>query len=427
VTDISLEALESSSVHERAEVLRELGLHGGLEHLERLMEIAQVDDSSAVRLGAAAATADILSRYRVGKRREKLSDARRVELLKTFKSLDPKVNPGLFLVLACVDLPRCLDRIRVGLRDPRWDVRQGAVVGLRRYCNAEAVSSNDLLRGRIIGFLKPEGRLPQDALEGVIGVCAEAGWEDSRTHIAQYSGREGSLGEAVENALTRLDQLVEPTSLHGVWISLGLDAGEVNPNPQPRAWWVLGAETGLEGKPDGAFGAFEWKAIDSRMISVKKKTRWSRIALRRLWLLRSDINVAGPGLQFGGRTYHKAVGEEFLELVGEMCNGLASVGKAERKAALMPMFDMLPEGTDGEFAAACLEIGIGTPAAAVKRMQAMIKSPQKAPPATWYWLAEGFHAGRKKAEATKAWKAYLDKAGKKDRFVDNAKERLGRK
>ena len=286
MSELPLEALESTSIHDRSEALRKIALHGGHDLVERLMLIAQTDKSAAVRLGAAAAAADVLSRYRVGKARKDLPDARRVELLNTFRALDPKVNPGLFLVLSCLDLPRCLERIRVGLRDPRWDVRQGAVVGLRRYCTSASVSENKILRERVLGLLQPEGRLQPDALEGVIGICAEAGWEDAREGIMRWQGSDGTLGGAVDDAVSRLDRLQDPEGLEGAWISLGLDAGEVNANPAARGWFLLTAKGGFTGLEGGALKPLDWKAPEPGSLSLKTGGRWKRVAYRRVRLIR---------------------------------------------------------------------------------------------------------------------------------------------
>ncbi len=427
MSELPLEALESTSIHDRSEALRKIALHGGHDLVERLMLIAQTDKSAAVRLGAAAAAADVLSRYRVGKARKDLPDARRVELLNTFRALDPKVNPGLFLVLSCLDLPRCLERIRVGLRDPRWDVRQGAVVGLRRYCTSASVSENKILRERVLGLLQPEGRLQPDALEGVIGICAEAGWEDAREGIMRWQGSDGTLGGAVDDAVSRLDRLQDPEGLEGAWISLGLDAGEVNANPAARGWFLLTAKGGFTGLEGGALKPLDWKAPEPGSLSLKTGGRWKRVAYRRFWLLRPDTGNAGQALQFGDRTWFKATDEDFPELVNAAVMGGKGQPKEIRTRLAAPLLSLVPDTQAGVLSAARLDVLAGRAKKAIDGLQKVIKAKKKAPAETWFWLGEAYTASRKKPEAKKAFKAYLEKAPKRGAHVEAAQARLDAK
>ena len=59
-------ALKSKSISDRAAGCRDLSLVGTVEHLDALADLAGSDRSPGVRLSAAAAAADILSRCRIG-------------------------------------------------------------------------------------------------------------------------------------------------------------------------------------------------------------------------------------------------------------------------------------------------------------------------------------------------------------------------
>ncbi|MDP6933278.1 MAG: hypothetical protein QGG40_10200, partial [Myxococcota bacterium] len=124
-------ALRSKKLSERAAGSRDLGQTGVPDDIPLLVDLARQDRSPGVRLNAAMAAADILSRYRFGSRRKKLKKKQRNELLQLFNGIDPGINPGLFSMLACLGVPEAINRLTVGLRDPRMDIRRGAVVGMR--------------------------------------------------------------------------------------------------------------------------------------------------------------------------------------------------------------------------------------------------------------------------------------------------------
>ncbi len=426
MADLPLEQLKSTSIHERVDALRQIGKGGEHDLVEHLMYMAQTDLSSAVRLGAAGAAADILSRYRVGSQRTGLPLAARKKLLASFKGLDPKVNPGLFMVLACLDLPTSLDRIRVGLRDPRWDVRQGAVVGLRRYCTSWSVSGDANIQRRVLALLEPAGRLPEDSVEGVIGVCAECGWEDARPLIEARLGEEGSMGGAAQAAIERLDQLLDSRGLRGAWFSLGLDASEINLAPRPHAWLLLGDGCGFIGQEGKTFKLVtDWKSEAREALRVKVSGRWKNMQVRRLWLLRLDTNTAGPVLQFEERTYYRAEAHEFSQLIDRISGSLNKLEKGKRVAVVDAILPFMPEDISGQCDMARLEIISGRPSRAVARLEKIIANRKRPAANVWFFLGEALHAGRKKKEAAKAWKTYLDKAGKRGEHVQTAKERLG--
>ena len=198
------ELLTHKSIHDRAEGARQLALIGTTEDVAKLMKIAQEDKSPAVRLGCAGAAADILSRYRTGHARRKLNMAAREAILAQFRAMDPGVNPGLFAVLATLDVPRALDRIIVGLRDPRYDVRQGAGVGLLRYCTSGSVAKNDRIPNKVIALLG-DRRIRADVLASIMRVCVACGWQAARGSIEQHLDRGDQVGAAAEEFAATLN------------------------------------------------------------------------------------------------------------------------------------------------------------------------------------------------------------------------------
>ena len=177
-----------------------MGLVGGVEELEELIELSQSDDSPAVRLRAAEGAAHILSRLRVGERRGLLPVARRRQLLDRFRTVDPVSNPGLFPFLACLDLPRCLPRILVGLRDPRYDVRLAAVLGLRRYCASWSVSGDERAQKKVLSMFT-DHRMQPDVLASLSELVAACGWQSGRASLDKLIGRDDQAGFAAEAAI----------------------------------------------------------------------------------------------------------------------------------------------------------------------------------------------------------------------------------
>ena len=64
---------------------------------------------------------------------------------------------------------------------------------------------------------------------------------------------------------------------------------------------------------------------------------------------------------------------------------------------------------------------------AIDALQKLIKAKKKAPAETWFWLGEAYTASRKKPQAKKAFKAYLEKAPKRGAHVKAAQARLDAK
>jgi hypothetical protein len=306
---------ETISLFDRVEAIMELGLSGSVDALESLIKAAIEDDSPAVRLRAAEAASDILSRHRIGATRDDLSVGRRRQFLDQFRRVDPLSNPGLFPFLACLDLPRCLSRILVGLRDPRYDVRLGAVLGLRRYCCSWSVSGQAVAEKKVVQAFF-DTRLKPDVLASLSELVSACGWQSSREALGKLVGREDQAGFAAEAALDTLDELASAEGLQGIWGSSGLDAGEVSSTPRPKAWMVLGSEKGFvftEGQE--AVVAFKWSALGADTIQVTEGRVKSEWPLRRLRLSEAGDDQFVPVLQHNERTYYRQSNVEIPVLV----------------------------------------------------------------------------------------------------------------
>ena len=147
-----LAALQSKDISDRAAGCRDLSLMGTVENLEVLAELAAADKSPGVRLNAAAAAADILSRCRNGEARAALSDEQRDAFVSVFGRINPAVNAGVFPIMACLDHAKSRQMIFGGLRDPQADVRLGAAVGLMRLCSSVSTAGTRHSRRRSRGY-----------------------------------------------------------------------------------------------------------------------------------------------------------------------------------------------------------------------------------------------------------------------------------
>jgi TolA-binding protein len=185
-----------------------------------------------------------------------------------------------------------------------------------------------------------------------------------------------------------------------------------------------GGFTGLEGEE---LKPMEWKAPEPGSLSLKKGGRWQRVSYRRFWLLRPDTGNAGQALQLGNRTWFKATEEDLPELVAAAEAGGKGKPKEIRTRLAAPLLTLLPDTQAGALSAARLDVLAGRAKKGIDGLQKVIKAKKKAPAETWFWLGEAFLASRKKPEAKKAFKAYLEKAPKRGAHVKAAQARLDAK
>jgi hypothetical protein len=411
LADERVPGLESESVHDRVEAIKKMGLESSVDELDLLIELSQDDASPAVRLRAAEAASDILSRHRIGEARALLSVNRRRQFLDQFRRVDPFSNPGLFPFLACLDLPRCLSRIIVGLRDPRYDVRLGAVLALRRYCCSWSVSGEDFARKKLVQAFS-DSRLKPDVLASLSELVAACGWQEAREALGKLLGREDQAGFAAEAAIEVLDQLASIDGLQGIWASNGLDAGEVSAQPRPLAWFVLSPEKGFLFTAGEKATAFKWSNLGPTSIQVTEGRTKSEWSLRRLWLSEKGDDDFGPAIQMVERTFYRVGAEAVGDLVGAL-ETTKGIKKPVRIKCAEVLLMQLSEGVDDQLLAARIERSAGQSGEAAERLKALIKGSQKAKIEWSFWMGEALLDAKKGAAGKKALKHYLDKAAKK--------------
>jgi hypothetical protein len=282
--------------------------------------------------------------------------------------VDPVSNPGLFPFLACLDLPRCLPRILVGLRDPRYDVRLAAVLGLRRYCASWSVSGDEGAQKKVLSAFT-DHRMQPDVLASLSELVASCGWQSGRPSLDKLVGRDDQAGFAAEAAIEVLDKLASVEGLNGIWISTGFDAGEVGSEPRAESWWILSEDRGaLVSEVDG-LTLFTWSPLAPTEIEWSVGGKNVPQSVRRLWLSRDGGDSAGPVLQAAEKTYYLAEAPDRLRLAETLMN-LKGLKKAERSAAFSLVEPALEGGSKEKKALEALKTWVSSRGGSSKNKKA---------------------------------------------------------
>ena len=283
-TEDPVAALSAKQLPIRAAGARDLALTGTHVHLELLLRTAIRDVSPGVRLGCAAAAADILSRYRLvpGEVDETVREAH----LRLISTVDPGVNPGLFQVAGTLGTPGGWRRIELGLRDPRFDVRTGAVVGLWRHMVSAVVNGDSAAEAAVVVNLD-DPRVPIETKAEVARVCANLGLASAVPAVSRLAAI-GGKGVAA-TATDALQRLESAPPHDGFWVDLGVDAGAVSAAPA-----VVNTVA----------------TVGDRRVS----TATARITAprRALWIKRPGGGELGSAIQIGRQTLYPATSDEVI-------------------------------------------------------------------------------------------------------------------
>ena len=414
------ETVRKGDTHARVAALQELARTGEPEVIVELLQIAREDKSPGVRLAAASASADILSRYRVGPRAAELDKWGRLAVFDAFKGIDPGVSPPVMAVLGALGLPKGLDRLLVGLRDPRYDVRNGAAVGLMRFAISASVADDEEAPAKVIAALG-DARYRSDALTEMMRVCVSAGWPQAERAILQHLDRKDQAGEFAKEALERFEQAAQDDFVVGAWRSDGLDAGEVDPEPRTGAWLILLGELGLFGK-DGELTPIRWRIEDGTVVLRKGNERvdWQP---RRMWRYLGGEEPV-KGLQIEGITFQAAEPADLIGLAEQIADGGGGIDRRRREEVADMVKDLLPDTVPARQALALLQLSVGRFEEAHELLEALIGARKKPPAALYFHLGEALAGLGRKADAKVAWQTYLERAPKKGPFVNRAKARL---
>ena len=403
------ESLGAPDVKTRAAAARDLALVGDLSDLERLVQMAVTDASSAVRLYAAGAASDIVSRHRSLDHQGKLTADMKTDILGWVGRTDPGVNPSLLMVLAAIPDERAINRLGRMLRDPRNMVRGGAAMAVRRMAMSSETIDDRLLPAAIPKWFN-SGKLPADASLELIRLIGEAGWPLSEQVTKAASAGRPHVA-ASQEALQRLRARAEPEAWHGLWLSDGLDVLEVADAGSTGAgssWLAVTGNALVDAK-----GEKPWQLKDGRLVSGRQK-------LRMIWGVRAGGDERFVALQSSSRTWWRQDGKALTETIGEIGGSLPRAAAAAARRWLL-------EGDEAptvpkRIADAVLQWRAGDAAGATEALREMAaaKRPRKD---VHYWLARVLADQGDRADALAELEIFLTKAkAKKDRWRQEARD-----
>ncbi len=412
----TLASFDSGGVAVRAEAVRELGRAGDEQVIDLLLQAALGDKSPGVRLAAASAAADVLSRYRLEPHRDALSPQRRAAIIHQLRSVDPGRNTGLFQVLACAGDPAVVRNLGQGVRDPRVDVRTGALVGLERLVCSGSVNGDPRMAAALSALLS-ERRLRSDASLGLARIAWRTGLWQLRPQVQDLASR------LEERWLPLLQELLEgfPTGLSsehilGCWAGSGLDCGEQRPERDPTTTLIVLPSTVLVGADDSmqqAPWSLEGSVLDSPMFAGQGPRP---VRVLRSWF---EGQEASEVIQIGSSSYGRLGEKDLPAVVDQLALQSFDIAPASRQllALLEPQ---LSNRAAGAYARAVLLLLAGDVESASKRLQALAAAKRPRPELAWHHACLRRQQGSQ-AEALKLAQAYLEAAPRKSPFVQAAR------
>lgn len=396
-TQDPLAALEAKELATRAAGARDLAAAGAPVAIPRLLVAATTDPSPGVRLAAAGAAADILSRHRLPPRSEAVAPEQRREWLRVVAGVDPVVNTGLFAVAGTLGIPEAFARVIIGLRDPRQDVRAGACVGLWRAVASAAVNGDADTEARVVATLA-DARIRIETRVEIARICADVGYTSALEGARALPGQcVRQTQKLAEELVTRLEA---PASPVGVWVDRGLDVGAVEPKAHgDDVCVILGVGDAVYAWADGR---------------VTREVPPS--ALRVLQARPRDKDHVGPVVQQGARSWWPAEADDLCTF-GDRC---LAAGRPDLVALCE---EVLGTGAAGLRVRGVAALAAGDVQGARLALQAAVAG-KRVPTDTYWWLAEVLHRLGLDAEAQPHLEKYLAKAGKRGAHVEAARARL---
>ena len=414
-----LASLTTGSITQRAEVAREYGRTGEPTALVALVDSALGDKSPGVRLAAASAAADVLARHRLGERRRDLPTEQRRAMLTRLRSLDPGRNSGLFQVLGCLGLPEVVRSIARGVRDPRVDVRTGALVGLERLCVSGEINGNDNIAKAIAQLLAQRRLRPDVSIELARLVYRTGLWQLRPDVLAMAQRLEARWQDEVQEVLDKLPSDLEPSMLHGFWAEHGVDCGEHRAKPDPRVWLVIAQDRLLHGR--NRLSVHSWSCSGREFSSGVLSDAQPRPArlLRTRYLGVEGVDV----LQFGERSFGSVPEEDLPSVVDRL-----ALRPKDLSSMAGCLLDRLEEESferpAGAYVQAVLSFWAGATELATERLEAITQTAEARPEAWWHFSTL-LDATDRPQQAEAAARTYLERAKKRSIFSALARTRLG--
>lgn len=378
-------ALRDGDVAARSAAARTLALSGDLDDLAELVARAQADKSSAVRLYAAAAAADVVSRSRGSA----LPADLRTSIDAWVGRTDPALNPSLLMMWSVYPERSVLSRLLRMLRDPRSEVRAGAAVAIRRMVLAAQAMDFEIAEVLVAEAL--QRALAPDAVVEMVRLSGEVGWTHIDDVLRKVGGQSGAIREAVDEALDRNRLRASPTCMAGYWVDLGVDVQQAG-EPSGAGYLAIHAgEAATEAGPVTVTFDDGRLAVDGAparlLFASPPGPSTERVAV----------------LQTSARTYWRQQGEALVELID---SGVPLPGVAY--ASMTPDLADL-EGPAGTRARVVASWGMGDLATAKAGIDDLTEK-KKPRQDLWYWRARIYADLGDRDEALACVEQFLSKA-----------------
>jgi len=400
-------ALQSKSVSVRAAAARDLSRIGTVDDLPPLVDIAINQKSSALRLYAAAAAADIVHRYRGLGERPRLTKAQRAQVHRWVRSYDPGRNPGLLMMLSALADDEARARLALMLRDPRNGVRAGAAMAIRRMA-ISATAIGDTSTPALVGDCLQDARIPPDVILELIKMTGELGWHGLRDRV-RAAAILGHLHEtAAQETLRRLDARFAAETWTGFWRSFGLDVFEMGKEEEVPNWRVL--SDGTHADPQGS--------VAYTLVDGQAHIEGDERPVRLVWAARlGSAEVLNRAIQQGDRTWWLLEDRELLTTLERALDSFTPGAREGLEAVVRWLADVEGPMAARLRAVVTYQVGDLDQAASLLEELASGKKPRTD---VYFWLAKARVDQDRKKEAAKLLDAYLDKAAKRARWRSEA-------
>jgi tetratricopeptide (TPR) repeat protein len=384
--------LEAKDIPTRTEAARQLAREGTVDDLPALLQRIADDKRASVRLYAAAAAADILARHRGAYDQRPLEPSVRRDVLAQLGRVDPQRAPGVLLCYAAFPEVAVLKRLARLVRDTDHSVRVGAAAAFRRMALSGAATHEGTGVREWVAEALAHPKLPTDAAADLVRLIGEAGWPELAPVVSQRSGAAGQLGEAVAEALERLEARHDPEAWNGVWLDEGRD--------------VLELADAIDG---------EWLAIDGAR-PVEGRLELPTGVARRIWAPRLAEEGAFEALQMNGRTYWRLAGKRLVGFIEEQDARLAD--RADAAEWLLAQLDETG-GAAALRAAVLLAVRVGRHEEALERLEKPLSG--KRPRNDLHFLhGLALRGLGRNEQANASFGRYLEKAKAKEPWKDEA-------
>ncbi|MEC8276246.1 MAG: hypothetical protein VXZ96_00160 [Myxococcota bacterium] len=291
-----IELLNSKLIPERAEAIRHLENEGELDDLSLLLTHLTQDKSPAIRLMAADAFSDIVSRYRMPPKRAQLTDDERADWLSKVMEISIQDNITVALIIATLDLPQSLMILINGFRHTHSEVRLASAVGLMRYLQSARMRS-DLSYEQTIKMQLIDMSMHSDSVVYLAELCVAFNIKSALPLLNAFE-LHGEHARLVDIAKSKLRSDQEP--LDGLWYSDGNDAGEYNPNPYQEPEFLM-----IHGQ--------------QRLVRRKSEHAWTSCPedaqVFPLYYRRIGQSSSERVIQIGVRSYYKCKEDELEQLL----------------------------------------------------------------------------------------------------------------